>query len=110
MLKFRIGAHLPLKNIPYDMVKVKRSLQADNPKKNDIAKIRTRKPIRWLTAQEKQRLERASLVFLKDRFKGPQNTVNPKLAKHLEQVARKSGTIARETKNPEVFGAQFKNN
>ena len=43
------------------MNKFKRSFLADNPK-NDIAEIRTRKPIRWLTTQEKQRLERAPLL------------------------------------------------
>ena len=105
--KFPIGAPLPLNNIPYDLQKVKRSFLADNPQ-HDIANIRTRKPIRWLTQQEKQRIERAPLVFLKDRFKGPQNTIDPKLGKRMEQVARKSGTKARKTKNPGVFGAQFK--
>ena len=99
MKKFPIGAHLPLSNIPCDLQKVKRSFLADNPQ-HDIANIRTRKPIRWLTHQEKQRLEMAPLVFLKDRFKGPQNIVDPKLGKRIEQVARKSGTIARKTKNP----------
>ena len=105
--KLPIGAHLPLNNIPYDLQKVKRSFLADNPQR-DIANIRTRKPIRWLTQQEKQRLERAPLVFLKDRFKGPQNTVDPKLGKRMEQVARNLGTIARKTKNSGVFGAHFK--
>ena len=105
--KFPIGAHLPLNNIPYDLQKVKRSFLAENPQ-HDIANIRTRKPIRWLTQQEKQRIEKAPLVFLKDRFKGPQNTIDPGLGKRIEQVARKSGTIARKIKNPGVFGAQFK--
>ena len=105
--KFPIGAHLPLNNIPYDLQKVKRSFLAENPK-HDIANIRTRKPIRWLTQQEKHKLEKAPLVFLKDRFKGPQNTIDPALGKRLEQVARKSGTIARKTKNAGVFGPQFK--
>ena len=105
--KFPIGAHLPLNNIPYDLQKVKRSFLADN-QGHDIADIRTRKPIRWLTKQEKQRLARAPLVFRKDRFKGPQNTIDPKLSKRMEQVARKLGTIARKTKNPGVFGAQIK--
>ena len=105
--KFPIGAHLPLNNIPYDLQKVKRSFLAENPN-YDIANVRTRKPIRWLTQQEKQRIERAPLVFLKDRFKGPQNTIDPVLGKRIEQVARKSGTIARKTKNPGVFGSQFK--
>ena len=105
--KFPIGAHLPLNNIPYDLQKVKRSFLAENPK-HDIANIRTRKPIRWVTQQEKHRIERAPLVFLKDRFKGPQKTIDPALGKRIEQVARKSGTIARKTKNPGVFGPQFK--
>ena len=39
MKKFPIGAHLPLKNIPYELQKVKRSFLADNPQ-NDIADIR----------------------------------------------------------------------
>ena len=82
--KFPIGAHLPLNNIPYDLQKVKRSFLAENPK-NDIANIRTRKPIRWLTQQEKQRIERAPLVFLKDRFKGPQNTIDPVLENALNR-------------------------
>ena len=47
-------------------------------------------------------------MFLKDRFKGPQNTIDPVLGKRIEQVARKSGTIARKTKNPGVFGPQLK--
>ena len=47
-------------------------------------------------------------MFLKDRFKGPQNTIDSALGKRIEQVARKSGTIARKTKNPGVFGTQFK--
>ena len=51
--KFPIGAHLPLNKIPYDLPKVKRSFLADNPR-HDIADIRTRKPIRWLTKQENQ--------------------------------------------------------
>ena len=107
MKKFPIGAHLPLKNIPYELQKVKRSFLADNPQ-NDIADIRKGKRISWLTKQEKQKLERAPLVFLKDCFKGPQNTLDPKLGKRMEQVARKLGTIVRKTKNPGVFGPQFK--
>ena len=105
--KFPIGAHLPLNNIPYDLQKIKRSFLADNPE-HVIANIRTRKPIRWLTQQEKQRIERAPLVFLKDRFKGPQDTIDPKLGKRMEQVARKSGTIARKTKKSGVFGHNSK--
>ena len=81
--KFPIGARLPLNNIPYDLEKVKRSFLAENPK-YDIANIRTRKPIRWLTQQEKQRIERATLVFLKYRFKGPQNTIDPVLGKRID--------------------------
>ena len=87
--------------------KFKKFFLADNPQ-NDIADKRTRKPIRWLTKQEKQKLERSPLVFLKDRFKGPQHTIDPKSSKRMEQVARKLGTIARKTRNPVVFGAQFK--
>ena len=96
--KFPIGAHLPLSNIPYDLQKVKRSFLADNPQ-HDIANLRTREAIRWLTHQEKQRLERAPLAFLKDRFNGPQNIVDPKLGKRIEQVARKLGTIALKQKS-----------
>ena len=48
------------------------------------------------------------MVFLKDRFKAPQDTIDPKLGKRIEQVARKLGTIAHKTKNPGVFGSQFK--
>ena len=53
-------------------------------------------------------MERAPIVFLKDRFKGPQSTINPKLGQKLNQVARKLGTIARKIKKSDVFGAQFK--
>ena len=44
-------------------------------------------------------MERAPIVFLKDRFKGPQSTINPKLGQNIDQVARKLGTIARKIKN-----------
>ena len=50
MQKLPIGAHLLFENISYDMVNVKQFSEADNSK-NDIADIRTRKPIRWLTTQ-----------------------------------------------------------
>ena len=64
---FPIGAHLPLSNIPYDLQKVKHSFLADNPQ-HDIANIRTRKPISWLTHQEKQRLEKGPSGFPKRSF------------------------------------------
>ena len=105
--KFPIGAHLPLSNKPYDALKLKRSFLME--KSNNLETLRTRKPIRLLTNQEKQNLQRAPLVFLKDRFKGPAHTIDPKTGRRLEQVARKSGTIARKIKkNPGTFGAQFK--
>ena len=53
-------------------------------------------------------MEWAPIVFLEDRFKGPQATINTKLGQKIDQVARKSGTIARKIKNPGVFGAQIK--
>ena len=104
--KFPIGAHLPLTNKPYEA----RSLQETflKEKSNDFDKLRTRNPIRLLTSQEKEKLRNAPLIFLKDRFKGPAHTVNPKTELRLEQIARKTGTIARKTKNPGTFGAQFK--
>ena len=104
--KFPIGAHLPLSNKPYDALKLKRSFLME--KSNNLETLRTHKPIRLLTNQEKQNLQRAPLVFLKDRFKGPAHTIDPKTGRRLEQVARKSGTIARKIKNPGTFGAQFK--
>ena len=55
-----------------------------------------------------QNLERAPLLFLKDCFKGPAHTIDPKTGLRLEQIARKTGTIARKIKNPGTFGAQFK--
>ena len=88
--KFPIGAHLPLSNKPYDALKLKRSFLME--KSNNLETLRTRKPIRSLTNQEKQSLQRAVLVFLKDRFKGPAHTIDPKTRRRLEQVARKSGT------------------
>ena len=104
--KVPIGAHLPLSNKPYET----RSLQESflKEKSNDFENLRTRNPIRLLTRQEKENLRRAPLVFLKDRFKGPAHTINPKTGLRLEQVARKMGTIARKTNNPGTFGAQFK--
>ena len=58
-------------------------------KLNDLFSLITRKTIFHsleqenscvgLQKKEKQRLERAPLVFLKDRFIGPQNTRDPKL-------------------------------
>ena len=56
----------------------------------------------------KTKASKSPTSFLKDRFKGPQTTINLNLGKRIEQVAKKSGTIARKTKNPGVFGAQFK--
>ena len=53
-------------------------------------------------------MEREPIVFLKDRFKGPQATINTKLGQKINQVARKSGTIAMKINKPDVFGAQFK--
>ena len=106
LLKFPLGAHLPLSNKPYDALKLKRSFLME--KSNNLETLRTRKPIRLLTNQEKQNLQRAPLVFLKDRFKGPAHTIDPKTGRRIEQIARKSGTIARKTKNPGTFGGQFK--
>ena len=53
-------------------------------------------------------MERAPVVFLKDRFKGPLAKINAKLGQKNNQTARKTGTIARKIKKPGVFGAQFK--
>ena len=103
---FPIGAHFPLSNEPYDALKLKRSFLME--KSNNLETLRTRKPIRLLTNQEKQNLQRAPLVFLKDRFKSPAHTIDPKTGRRLEQVAGKSETIARKIKNPGTFGAQFK--
>ena len=74
--KFPIGAHLPLSNKPYDALKLKRSFLSE--KSNNLEILKTRKPIRPLTNQEKQNLKRAPLIFLKDRFKGPAHTIDPK--------------------------------
>ena len=104
--KFPICAHLSLTNIPYNLIKEKCKFLKENPK-NYIVQLRTRKPIRTLTKQEKQNIERAPLIFLKDRFKGPQTTISPQLGHKLDQVARKKGTIARKIKKPD-FGAQFR--
>ena len=97
MARFPIGAHLPLTNTAYDLIKEKRKFLNEKTSHN-IEKMKTRIPIRTLTPQEKQKMERAPIVFLKDRFKGQK----------INQVARKSGTIARKIKKPGVFGAQFK--
>ena len=107
LARFPIGAHLPLTNTAYDLIKEKRKFLNEKTGHN-IEKIKTRIPIQTLTAQEKQKMERVPIVFLKDRFKGPQSTINPKLGQKIDQVARKSGTIARKIKKPGVFGAQFK--
>ena len=88
--KFPIDAHLPVSNKPYDALKLKRSFLME--KSNKLETLRTRKPIRSLTNQEKQNLQGASLVFLKDRFKSPAHTIDPKTGRRLEQVAQKSGT------------------
>ena len=53
MERFSIGAHLPLCNIAYDLINEKRKFLKENTS-NDIAKLRTRKPIRTLTKQEKK--------------------------------------------------------
>ena len=107
LARFPIGAHLPLTNTTYDLIKEKRKFLNEKTGHN-IEKIKTRIPIHTLTPREKQKMERAPIVFLKDRFKGPQSTINPKLGQKIDQVARKSGTIARKIKKPGVFGAQFK--
>ena len=68
LARFPIGAHLPLTNTAYDLIKEK--LKFLNKKTgHNIEKIRTRIPIRTLTAQEKQKMERAPIIFLKDRIK-----------------------------------------
>ena len=105
--KFPIGAHLPLSNKSCNLLKLKRSFLSE--KCNDLENLKTRKPIRPLTNQEKQQLERAALIFQKDRFKGRAHTINPKTVLQLEQVARKTRTLARKKKNPGTFGPQFKN-
>ena len=78
LVRFPIGAHLPLSNTAYDLIKEKRKFLSEKTG-NDIVKIRTGIPIRTLTVQEKQNMERAPIAFLKDRFKGPQATINAKL-------------------------------
>ena len=77
LARFPIGAHLPLTNTAYDLIKQKQKFLNEKTGKN-IERIRTRIPIRTLTAQDRQKMERAPIVFLKDRFKGPQSTINPK--------------------------------
>ena len=76
--KFLIGVHLHLSNIPYNLINENGKFLKENAE-NDIAKLRKRKPIRTLTKQEKQNIERAPLIFLKDRFEGPQTTINTQL-------------------------------
>ena len=105
--KFLIGAHLHLSNIQYDLINENGKFLKENAE-NDIAKLRTRKSIRTLTKQDKQNTERAPLIFLKDRFEGPQTTINTQLGHKLEQIAHKTGRIARKIKKPGFFGAQFK--
>ena len=94
--KFPIGAHLPLSYKPCDLKKLKESFLTE--KTNNFEYLRTRKPIRPRTNQEKQNTKRAPIIFLKDRFKGPAHTINPKAWLRLEHIARKTGTIARKIK------------
>ena len=84
--KFPIGAHLPLSNIPYDLINEKRKFLKENPK-NSLAQLRTRKRIGTLTKQEKQNFERATIIFLNDRFKGTQTTISKQLVHKLDQIA-----------------------
>ena len=77
LLKFPIGAHLPLLNKPYDALKLKRSFLSE--KSNNLENLKTRKPIRPLSNQEKQNLKRAPLIVLKDRFKSSAHTIDPKI-------------------------------
>ena len=65
--KFIIGAHLPSFNIPYNLINEKRKFLKQKPK-NDIAQLRTRKPIRTLTKQEKQNIEKGTYHFPKGPF------------------------------------------
>ena len=102
-----IGAHLPFSNTAYNLVREKRKVLNEKTS-NDIEKTRTKKPTRTLIKQGKQNMERAPIIFLKDRFKGPQPTINTKLGQKIDQVARKTGTIARKFKKLGVFGKQFK--
>ena len=92
--KFPLGTHLPLSNKPYDAFKIKRSFLSD--KSTNLENLKTRKPIRPLTNQAKEHLQRTPPIFLKDRFKGPAHTIDPKTGLRLKQVVRKSGTIARK--------------
>ena len=76
-----------------------------NRKTNNFENLRTRKPIRPLTNQEKQNKKIAPLIFLKDRFRGPAHTINPKTGLRLEQIARKKGTIAKKNqKSGDIWG------
>ena len=81
-------------------LQLKRSFLSE--KCNDLESLKTRKPIRPLTNQEKQQLERAALIFLKHRFKGPAHIINPKTGLQLEQVARKTRTLARKKKSRDI--------
>ena len=106
--RFPIGALLPLSNTAYDLIREKRKFLNEKTS-NDIEKIRTRKPIRTLTKQEKQNMERAPLIFLKDCFEGPQPTINTNLGQKIDQVARKTGTIARKIKKIKGFWSAIQN-
>ena len=57
LARFPIGAHLPLTNTAYDLIKEKRKFLNEKTGHN-IEKRRTRIPIRTLTPQEKQNMER----------------------------------------------------
>ena len=100
--RFPISAHLPLSNTAYDLMTKKRKFLNEKTS-NDIETIRTRKPIRNLTRQEKQNMERAPIVILKDRFKAPQATMDTKLGQKIDQVERKTGTMARKKKKTRCF-------
>ena len=105
---FLIVAHLPLSNKPYGLTKLKKK-SILSEKSNDLENLTTRKAKRPLTDQEKQQFERVPLIFLRDQFKGPAHTVNPKTGLRLEQVARKTGTIARIIQNPRVIWGAIQN-
>ena len=107
LVRFPIGAHLPLSNTAYDLIKEKRKFLSEKTG-NDIDKIRTEIPIQTLTVQEKQNMERAPIVFPKDRFKGSQATINAKLGQKINQVARKTGTIAKKIKKQVFLGRSLK--
>ena len=88
LARFPIGAHLPLTNTAYDLIEEKRKI-LNKKTGHNIENERTRIPMRTLTAQEKQKMERAPIVFLKDRFKGPQSTINPKLGQKIDRSGQK---------------------